>query len=100
MITHPDGQAVPGSEVKWTGRRHGIRADRRWANSWSPEQILNRLRIVFPHDESMRISHEAIYQALYVKGRGGLKRELLLVCEPDERCESPESGPADEAASS
>jgi hypothetical protein len=30
----------------------------------------------FPHDESMRISHEAIYQALYVQGRGALRREL------------------------
>ena len=50
--------------------------DRRWATSWSPEQIANRLPIDFPDDESMRISHEAIYQALYVQGRGALRREL------------------------
>jgi hypothetical protein len=36
----------------------------------------NRLRIDFPDDRSMRISHEAIYQALYVQGRGALRREL------------------------
>ena len=42
-----------------------------------PEQISNRLRIDCPDDESMRISHEAIYQALYVQGRGALKRELV-----------------------
>ena len=36
-----------------------------------------RLRIDFPHNESMRISHEAIYQALYVQGRGALRRELV-----------------------
>ena len=60
-----------------SGRRHGPRKDRRWATSWSPEQISNRLRIDFPHNESMRISHEAIYQALYVQGRGALKRELV-----------------------
>jgi IS30 family transposase len=39
--------------------------------------ISNRLRTDFPDDESMRISHEAIYQALFVQGRGALKRELV-----------------------
>ena len=77
QIAHPEGDVVPGPEVKWTGRRHGRRADRRWATSWSPEQISNRLRIDFPHNEAMRISHEAIYQALYVQGRGALRRELV-----------------------
>lgn len=76
-IERPDGQVVPGPEVKFVGRRHGRRADRRWAKAWSPEQISNRLRVDFPADESMRISHEAIYQALYIKGRGALERELV-----------------------
>jgi IS30 family transposase len=76
MVTAPDGMAVPGPDVRWIGRRHGRRKDRRWATSWSPEQISNRLLVDFPDDESMRISHEAIYQALYVQGRGALRREL------------------------
>ncbi|WP_448808869.1 IS30 family transposase [Agromyces bauzanensis] len=67
--------SVPDSGP-WRGRRHGRGQDRRWATAWSPEQISARLRVDFPDDESMRISHEAIYQALFVQGRGGLNREL------------------------
>ncbi len=76
-ITRPDGRAVRGPDVPFKGRRQGRRQDRRWAKAWSPEQISNRLKVDFPDDESMRISHEAIYQALYVQGRGALKRELV-----------------------
>jgi hypothetical protein len=76
MLTAADGTPVPGPEVRWIGRRHGRRKDRRWAASWSPEQIANRLPVDFGEDDAMRISHEAIYQALYVQGRGALRREL------------------------
>jgi len=76
-IVAAEGTTVTGPQVRWIGRRHGRRRDRRWANAWSPEQISKRLRIDFPDDESMRISHEAIYQSLYVQGRGALRRELV-----------------------
>jgi IS30 family transposase len=75
-VAAPDGTPTPGPTVRWIGRRHGRRQDRRWARAWSPEQISNRLRVDFADDESMRISHEAIYQALFVQGRGALRREL------------------------
>jgi IS30 family transposase len=75
-VERPSGVAVDGPEVKWIGRRHGRRKDRRWAKAWSPEQISARLRLDFPDDELMRVSHEAIYQSLYVQGRGALRREL------------------------
>ena len=75
-LTTTDGTTVPGPDTRWIGRRHGRRQDRRWARSWSPEQIAHRLPLDFPDDESMRISHEAIYQALYIQGRGALRREL------------------------
>jgi IS30 family transposase len=42
----------------------------------SPEQIARRLREEFPEDPEMWVSHETIYQSLYVQSRGGLKREL------------------------
>ena len=77
QIARPDGELIVGPEVKFKGRRHGSRADRRWARAWSPEQISNRLKVDFPDDETMRISHEAIYQALFIQGRGALKRELV-----------------------
>ncbi|GHB28674.1 hypothetical protein GCM10010392_66020 [Streptomyces clavifer] len=73
-----DGRVVEGPQVPpWQGRSKPRRQDRRWATSWSPEQISQRLTVDFPEDESMRISPEAIYQALYVQGCGALKRELV-----------------------
>jgi IS30 family transposase len=42
----------------------------------SPEQISGRLPLLFPDDETMRISHEVIYRSLYIQGRGALRRDL------------------------
>lgn len=44
---------------------------------WSPEEIAKRLRIDYPQDDSMRVSHETIYQHLYCLPRGELKKELM-----------------------
>ena len=77
QLVRPDGTVLVGPATTWTGRNRPRRADRAWATAWSPEQIANRLVVDFPDDESMRISHEAIYQALYIEGRGALKRELV-----------------------
>jgi len=76
LVAAPRSAPIRGPEVRWTGRRQGRRQQRRWATAWSPAQIAHRLRLDFPHDLSMRISHEAIYQALYVQSRGALRREL------------------------
>lgn len=71
-VVDADGRPIAGPDVSWAGRRQ----DRRWGVAWSPEQISHRLKLDFPDDESMRVSHETIYQSLYVQGRGALKREL------------------------
>lgn len=44
---------------------------------WSPEQIAARLKIEYPNDMSMRVSHETIYTYVYCLTRGELKKELI-----------------------
>jgi IS30 family transposase len=89
QLQRPDGSLAAGPDTTWKGLNKPHRADRRWAKAWSPEQISRRLVVDFPDDTDMRISHEAIYQALYIEGRGALKRELVPACELAGRCASP-----------
>ncbi len=49
---------------------------RRLEQLWSPQEIARRLRLDYPDDREMRVSHETIYQSLFVQGRGELRREL------------------------
>jgi len=77
QLQRSDGSVATGPPTIWKGLNKPHRADRRWATAWSPEQIARRLVVDFPDDAEMRISHEAIYQALYIEGRGALKRELV-----------------------
>lgn len=78
VLRTADGKVVTGPAApEWKGKNKPHRGDRAWVTAWSPEQISRRLEVEFPDDESMRISHEAIYQALYVESRGALKRELV-----------------------
>jgi IS30 family transposase len=76
VLVSQHGRRIAGPRAPWIGRRHGRRKDRRRSTAWSPEQIANRLTVDFPDDHSMRVSQETIYRALYVQGRGSLRREL------------------------
>ena len=45
--------------------------------NWSPEQISGWLKLAYPEDSSLRVSHETIYRTLFIQARGALKKELI-----------------------
>lgn len=61
---------------------------------WSPEQISNRLVKDFPDDHGMRVSTETIYQAIYIQGRGALKREIAAAMRRGRTVRKPRRDPA------
>lgn len=65
-----------GSKLCQAGPLREFVATKLRTEQWSPEQISNVLKVEFPDDPSMQVSHETIYQALYLQARGGLKREV------------------------
>ena len=93
-VRRPDGTIVPGPKTPpWKGLNKPRRQDRRWSTAWSPEQIANRLEVDFPDDGSMRISHEAIYQSLFIEGRGALNRELVTCLRTGRALREPQARP-------
>lgn len=61
----------------------------------SPEQIARRLPMDFPDDAEMRVSHEAIYQSIYVQGKGNLRRELHTCLRTGRALRKPQRRPAE-----
>jgi len=57
-------------------RRLAAEVDAGLVCRWSPQQIARRLRVLFPDQPELWVSHETIYQALFVQGRGALRKEL------------------------
>ncbi len=60
---------------------------------WSPEQISATLPVAFPDRPEMRVAPETIYQALYVQGRGQLRRELTRALRTGRACRRPRRRP-------
>ena len=72
-------QAARRSRPTWVQKRPWLWdevVDRLTGKAWSPQQISQRLRLDHPGDPSWWVSHETIYQAIYVQGRGALRKEL------------------------
>ena len=82
-MTRPHPSKLASNEELWQYVQEKLRL------KWSPEQISKRLKVDFPYNESMRISHEAIYQSIYVQGRGELKRELAAALRTDRAVRKP-----------
>ena len=62
---------------------------------YSPEQVSGRLKVGFPEDERMRVSHETIYQELYIHSRGALKRDLVACLRTGRAVRRPRRSAAD-----
>ncbi len=71
--------------------RERVRQDLRAC--WSPEQIAARLRRDFPDLPRMHVTHETIYQAIYVQGRGALRRELAACLRTGRALRKPQRTP-------
>src|SRR5260370_16074319 len=61
--------------------------------NWSPEQISGWLKIQYPEDESMRVSHETIYRSLFIHARGVLNKELMGHLRSKHRIRRPQHSP-------
>jgi IS30 family transposase len=57
---------------------------------WSPEQISAKLRVDHPDDREMRISHETIYQSLFVQSRGELRKQLTAELRTGRKARKPQ----------
>ena len=69
-------QARPKLSLLARNERLRIKVQKLLKRDFSPEQVAGRLKVLYPEDDSMHISHEAIYRSIYIYPRGGLKREL------------------------
>jgi IS30 family transposase len=61
---------------------------------WSPLQISRWLMVAYPDDEEMRVSHETIYQSLFIQGRGALRKELWRCLRTGRAVRRPQGRPA------
>jgi len=85
------GRRPKAAKLAGTPRLRPV-VERKLKADWSPQQIAAWLRATYPDDLTMQVSHEAIYQALYVQTRGALKRELAAHLRRGRRYRRPRAG--------
>ncbi|OCB58777.1 integrase [Mycobacterium vulneris] len=88
-------RARPKASKLVTNQRLRKEVEEGLAKRWSPEEISHRLVRDFPDDESMRVSHETIYQSLYFQARGGLKKEVAQALRSGRTCRKPNRKPGE-----
>jgi IS30 family transposase len=85
----PKAAKLAGNEVL------RARVQAKLARRWSPEQVSAWLKAEFAGDPEMQVSHETIYQAIYVQGRGALRRELAACLRTGRALRRPRRATAD-----
>jgi IS30 family transposase len=83
----------PRSRILETNQRLHDQVNNGLAERWSPQQISRRLRLDFPDDDTMRVSHETVYQALYLQARGELRTQLTIALRKGRARRVPRSRP-------
>lgn len=73
-----DNRARPKPRLLETNTRLHDAVNDGLKRKWSPKQVSQRLRQDFPADDTMRVSHETIYECLYLQARGALRTQLTL----------------------
>ena len=72
MLARPKARKLESSRRLHDAVNDGLK------QKWSPQQISKRLEVEYPDDEEMRVSHETIYESLYLQARGELRTELKI----------------------
>jgi IS30 family transposase len=87
-------RARPKSRILEQNQRLHDEVNNGLAQRWSPRQISRRLRADFPDDDTMRVSHETVYQTLYLQARGELRTQLTIALRKGRALRVPRSRPA------
>jgi transposase, IS30 family len=76
--SEPTGSGPGHNNGNWTATAVHDTVNEGLAQDWSPQHIARRLKRDYPDDKAMHVSHEAIYETLFVQARGDCRTQLVL----------------------